>query len=120
LVGRRFALGEKVVNVRRSNVNTLELITKSIIPPLALAVMALIGVTLIWWFPGQQKFVLPEYPYDYVDLATAFVLLGALVGAWWRRWVGVLRIGIAGAYKPITVKLVSNNKASVVFQALKS
>ncbi len=120
LVGRRFSLGENVVDVRRSSINTLELITKSIIPPLALAVIALIVVTLIWWIPGQQKFVLPRFPYDYIAMGTASVLFGALVGAWWRRWVGVLRIEIAGAYKPITVKLVNNNKASVVFQALKA
>ena len=33
LVGKRFALGEKYVNVSHAEVSTLELITKSLIPP---------------------------------------------------------------------------------------
>ncbi len=119
LVGKRFTLGESIVNIPHSKISTLELITKSIIPPLTVAILAVVAVTLVWWFPGQQRFAMPSHPYDYLIFGVASVFFGSITGAWWRRQIGVLRIGIAGTYEPITVKLVSNNKASTVFQALK-
>lgn len=120
LVGKRFTLGESVVNVPHSNVSTLELITKSIIPPMTLAILAIVGIILVWWFPGQQRLAIPSYPYDYVAVGVASILFGSIVGAWWRRQVGVLRIGIAGTQEPITVRLVSNSRASAIFHALKA
>ena len=119
LVGKRFALGENYVNVPHSNVSTLELITKSILPPLTFAVLAAIGVFLMWWFPGEQRTALPSYPYNFAIIALAAVFLGSLVALWWRKRVAVLRIGIVGAAAPITVKLVSTSKAEGVFRALK-
>ena len=119
LVGKRFALGENYVNVPHSNVSTLELITKSILPPLTFAILAAIGVFLVWWFPGEQRTALPSYPYNFVIIALAAVFLGSLVALWWRKRVAVLRIGIVGAAAPITVKLVSTSKAEGVFRALK-
>jgi len=119
LVGKRFALGESIVNVPHTNISTLELITKSIIPPLTLAILAGSCAVLVWWFPGQQRMALPLYPYDYVVIAIGAIFLGALLGMWWRRRVAVLRIGIFGNHDPITVKLVSSSKAASVFRALK-
>jgi hypothetical protein len=119
LVGKRFATGESIVNVPHTNISTLELITKSIIPPLTLAILAGASVALVWWFPGQQRMALPLYPYDYVVIAIGAIFVGALLGMWWRRRVAVLRIGISGDYDPITVKLVSSSKAASVFRALK-
>ncbi|HZD12723.1 MAG TPA: hypothetical protein VE177_04300, partial [Candidatus Binatus sp.] len=56
LVGKRFALGENYVNVPHTNVSTLELITKSIIPPLTVALLTGASAALVWfWFPGQQR-----------------------------------------------------------------
>lgn len=121
LVGKRFSLGERYVNVPHTNVNTLELITKSIIPPLTIAILTGIGIVLLWWwFPGQQHLGLPIYPYDYAVTGISSVFLGALIAMWWRRRVAVLRIGFTGDHEPITVKLVSSSKAASVFQALKS
>jgi hypothetical protein len=119
LVGKRFAPGESIVNVPHTNISTLELITKSIIPPLTLAILAGASVALVWWFPGQQRMALPLYPYDYVVIAIGTIFVGALLGMWWRRRVAVLRIGISGNHDPITVKLVSSSKAASVFRALK-
>jgi len=119
LVGKRFTLGEAIVNVPHTNISTLELITKSIIPQLTLAILAGSGAALVWWFPGQQRMALPLYPYDYVVIAISAIFLGALLGMWWRKRIAVLRIGIVGNHDPITVKLVSSSKAADVFRALK-
>ncbi len=118
LVGKRFALGETYVNVPHSNVSTLELITKSVLPPLTFAILAAVGAFLVWWFQGQGR-VLPVFPFNIMLLATASMSLGALVALWWRRRVAVLRIGIVGSHEPITVKMVSTSKAEDVFRALK-
>jgi len=119
LVGKRFALGEKYVNVPHAEVSTLELITKSLIPPLTYAVLGAIAVFLVWWFPGQARLSLPQAPFDLVLIGTVLVFLAAVVATWWRRWVAVLRIGISGTKEPITVKLVPASKAEGVFKALK-
>ena len=118
LVGKRFALGENYVNVPHSKVNTLELITKSVLPPLTFAILAAIATFLVWWFPGGAQ-GLPAFPYNVVLLSAAGLSLGALAAFWWRRRVAVLRIGIVGADQPITVKMVSTSKAEDVFRALK-
>src|SRR5205807_7587673 len=70
LVGKRFALGEKYVNVPHAEVSTLELITKSLIPPLTYAVLGAIAVFLVWWFPGQARLSLPQAPFDLVLIGT--------------------------------------------------
>ncbi len=119
LVGKRFALGESYVNVPHSNVSTLELITKSILPPLTFAVIAAIGAFLVWWFPGQARLTLPSSPYNFVIIGLAGLFLVSLVASWWRKRVAVLRIGIVGSHEPITVKVVSTSKAEGVFRALK-
>ena len=119
LVEKRFTLGESYVNVPHSNVSTLELITKSILPPLTFATIAIIGSILVWWFPGQGRTALPAFPYDFVLLGLAGVFLASLVGLWWRKRVAVLRIGIVGSNEPITVKFVRTSKAESVFRALK-
>ncbi len=119
LVGKRFALGENYVNVPNTNVSTLELITKSLLPPLTLAILAAIGGFLVWWFPGQQRTTLPPFPYDVVVLSAVGLFVAALVAVWWRKRVAVLRIGIVGSTEPITVKMVSTAKAEGVFRALK-
>jgi len=118
LVGKRFTLGENYVNVPHSNVTTLELITKSVIPPLTFAIIAAIGAFLVWWFQVQGS-ILPAFPYYVLLLGTAGISLGALVALLWRRRVAVLRIGIVGSHEPITVKMVSTSKAEGVFRALK-
>jgi len=118
LVGKRFSLEEGFVNVPHSSVSTLELITKSVIPPLTFAIIAAAGAFLVWWVPAQASSS-PGYPYD------AFILVGigcsaiALVSLWWRRRVAVLRIGVTGMSEPITVRMVSTSKADSVFRALK-
>jgi len=119
LVGKRFTLGEHYVNVPATKVSTLELITKSLLPPLTFAVLAGIGSFLVWWFPGNQRLPLPGFPYDIILLIGLLLFGFALGAAWWRRAVGVLRIGIDGSQQPITVRLVSTNKAEHVFHALK-
>jgi hypothetical protein len=119
LVGKRFALGENFMNVPTSNINTLELITKSLIPPLTFAVIGAIGSFLIWWFPMAQRFPLPVFPYDLGLLAGLIVMISSLVIAWWRVGIAVLRIRLDGSSDPITVKLVSTSKAAEVFKALK-
>ncbi len=119
LVGKRFGFGENFVNVANTNVSTLELITKSVLPPLTFAILAAIGGFLVWWFPGQQRTPLPSYPYDLVLLAADGWFVAALVVLWWRKRVAVLRIGIVGSKEPITIKMVSTSKAERVFRALK-
>ena len=118
LVGKRFVLGESYVNVPHSNVSTLELITKSVIPPLTFAILAAAGAFLVWWVPGQGR-VLPVFPYNIMILGAGVLFLGALVAFGWRRRVAVLRIGIVGSHEPITVRMVSTSKAESVFRALK-
>ena len=59
LVGKRFALDEDFMNVPTSNINTLELITKSLIPPLTFAILGAIGSFLIWWFPMARRHGMP-------------------------------------------------------------
>jgi hypothetical protein len=118
LVGKRFSLEESFVNVPHSSVSTLELITKSVIPPLTFAIIAAAGAFLVWWVPAQAS-PSPGYPYN------AFILVGigcsaiALVALWWRRRVAVLRIGVIGMNEPITVRMVRTSKADSVFRALK-
>ncbi len=119
LVGKRFTLGESYVNVPHTNVSSLELITKSILPPLTLAIVAAIGAFLVWWFPGERQTSLPVFPYNFALLGTGTAFLAALIALWWRRRIAVLRIGIVGSQEPITVKLVSTSKAEGVFRALK-
>ncbi len=119
LVGKRFTLGESYVNVPHSNVSTIELITKSIIPPLTLAVVAAVGDFLVWWFPGMGQTPLPAFPYNFIVVGLGLVSVAGLVALWWRKGIAVLRIGIVGAHDPITVKLVSTSKAEGVFRALK-
>lgn len=118
LVGKRFTLAEHYVNVPATKVNTLELITKSLLPPLTFAVVAAIGTFLVWWFPAGQR-ILPVSPFDLILAAGLVVFFTAIAAAWWRRAVGMLRIGIDGTEQPITVKLVSTSKAEDVFNALK-
>jgi len=119
LVGERFALGENFMNVPTSNINTLELITKSLIPPLTFAVLGAIGSFLIWWFPTAQRLPLSIFPYDLSLMAGLIIIIVALVVAWWRLGIAVLRIRLNGSKDPITVKLVSTSKAEEVFKALK-
>ncbi len=119
LVGKRFTIGENYMNVPTSNINTLELITKSLIPPLTFAVFGAIGSFLIWWFPMAQRLPLSVFPYDLGLLAGLIIIITSLVAAWWRLGVAVLRIRLNGSRDPITVKLVSTSKAEEVFKALK-
>ena len=119
LVGKRFALGENFMNVPTSNINTLELITKSLIPPLTFAVLGAIGSFLIWWFPTTQRLPLSIFPYDLGLMAGLIIIIASLVAAWWRLGIAVLRIRVNGSKDPITVKLVSMSKAEEVFKALK-
>ena len=119
LVGRRFAIGEKYVDVPHAEVSTLELITKSLIPPLTYAVFGAIAVFLVWWFPGQARLGLPASPFDMVLMGTFVVFFVALLATWWRRRIAELKIGISGSRDPITVKLVPASKAEGVFKALK-
>ena len=119
LVGKRFTLGEKYVNVLHAEVSTLELITKSLIPPLTYAVFGAIAVFLVWWFPGRAQIGLPSAPFDLLLIGTFLVFLTALLATWWRRRVAELKIGISGSNEPITVKVVPASKAENVFKALK-
>jgi hypothetical protein len=119
LVGKRFTIGEKYVNVPHAEVSTLELITKSLIPPLTYAVFGAIAVFLVWWFPGRAQLGLPSAPFDLLLIGTFLVFLTALVATWWRRRVAELKIGISGSREPITVKVVPTSKAENVFKALK-
>ncbi len=119
LVGKRFALDEKYMNVPTANINTLELITKSLLPPITFAILAAIASFAVWWVPEGGRLSLPDFPYDVVFLASLGVFIGAMVVIWWRIGVAVLRIGITGSKEPITVKLVSTSKAEAVFKALK-
>ncbi len=119
LVGKRFTIGENFMNVPTSNINTLELITKSLIPPLTFAVFAAIGSFLIWWFPLAQRLPLSVFPYDLGLLAGLIIVITSLVVAWWRLGIAVLRIRLNGSGDPITVKLVSTSRAEEVFKALK-
>ena len=119
LVGKRFTIGEKYLNVPHAEVSTLELITKSLIPPLTYAVFGAIAVFLVWWFPGHAQIGLPSAPFDLLLIGTFLVFLTALVATWWRRRVAELKIGIAGSNAPITVKVVPTSKAEDVFKALK-
>ena len=119
LVGKRFTVGEKYVNVPHAEVTTLELITKSLIPPLTYAVFGAIAVFLVWWFPGRAQIGLPSAPFDLLLVGTFLVFLTALMATWWRRRVAELKIGISGANEPISVKVVPASKAENVFKALK-
>jgi hypothetical protein len=118
LVGKRFVLGESYVNVPHSNVSTLELITKSVIPPITVAILIAAGGFVVWWFPAQASGS-PVFPYNVILVGAGVLFLGALVALWWRRRVAVLRIGIVGAHEPITVRMVRTSKAESVFRALK-
>jgi len=119
LVGKRFKIGESFMNVPTSNINTLELITKSLIPPLTFAIFGAIGSFLIWWFPMAQRLPFSVFPYDLGLLAGLIIVITSLVVAWWRLGIAVLRIRLNGAGDPITVKLVSTSRAEEVFKALK-
>jgi len=119
LVGKRFKIGESFMNVPTSNINTLELITKSLIPPLTFAIFGAIGSFLIWWFPTAQRLPFSVFPYDLGLLAGLLIVITSLVVAWWRLGIAVLRIRLNGAGDPITVKLVSTSRAEEVFKALK-
>jgi len=119
LVGKRFAIGEKYVNIPHGDISTLELITKSLIPPLTYAVLGAIAVFLVWWYPGQARLSLPAAPFDLVLIGTFAIFLVAILATWWRRRVAELKIGISGSTEPISVKLVPTSKAEDVFKALK-
>ena len=119
LVGKRFALDEKYMNVPTASISTLELITKSLLPPITFAILAAIAGFVVWWFPGMQKIAVPSFPYDVILLGCLGVLIAAMVIIWWRIGVAVLRIRINGSKEPITVRLVSTSKAEEVFKALK-
>ena len=119
LVGRRFAIGENFMNVPTASINTLELITKSLIPPLTFAVLGGIASFLVWWFPMAQRLPFPVFPYDLGLLAGLAIIVGSLVIAWWRLGIAVLRIRVKDSKDPITVKLVSTTRAAEVFKALK-
>ena len=119
LVGKRFTTGEKYVSVPHAEVSTLELITKSLIPPLTYAVFGAMAVFLVWWFPGRAQVSLPSAPFDLLLIGTFFVFISALIATWWRRRVAELKIGINGSNEPITVKVVPASKAESVFKALK-
>ena len=119
LVGKRFATGENFMNVPTASIDTLELITKSLIPPLTFAILGAISSFLIWWFPMAQRLPLSVFPYDLGLLAGLIIAVGSLVLAWWRIGVAVLRIRVNDSKDPITVKLVSTAKAAEVFKALK-
>src|SRR6059036_813567 len=98
LVGKRFSLEESFVNVPHSSVNTLELITKSVIPPLTFAIIAAAGAFLVWWVPAQAS-PSPGYPYDAVILVGIGCSAIALVALWWRRRV---------AQHPIPTKMTAS------------
>ncbi len=119
LVGKRFMLGENYVNVPHSNVSSIELITKSVLPPLTFALLAAIGAFLVWWFPGQGRSALPAFPYNIILFGSAGLFLVGLASVGWRRRVAILRIGVVGSKEPFTVKMVSTSKAEGVFRALK-
>jgi hypothetical protein len=119
LVGKRFAIGENFMNIPTATINTLELITKGLIPPLTFALFGGIGSFLVWWFPLARQLPLSVWPYDLGLLAGIVIALGSLVIAWWRIGIAVLRIRVDGSKNPITVKLVSTSKAEAVFKALK-
>ncbi len=118
LVGKRFSLDESFVNVPHSSVNTLELITKSVIPPLTFAILAAVGAFLVWWVPAQAT-PSPGFPYNAFIIIGIALSLTALIALWWRRRIAVLRIGVSGVAEPITVRMVSTSKAESVFRALK-
>ena len=118
LVGKRFGNGEGTVNVPHSSVTTLELITKSVIPPLTFAIIAAAGAAVLWIVPAQAS-LSPAFPFDLFILIGVGCSLFALFALWWRRRVAVLRIGIAGTPEPITVRMVSTGSAENVFRALK-
>lgn len=119
LVGKRFASDEKYMNVPTASISTLELITKSLLPPITFAILAAIAGFVVWWFPSMQRFSVPAFPYDVILLGCLGVFVTAIVIIWWRIGVAVLRIRITGSKEPITVKLVSTSKAEEVFKALK-
>ena len=112
-------LGENYVNVPHSNVSSIELITKSVLPPLTFALLAAIGAFLVWWFPGQGRSALPAFPYNIILFGSAGLFLVGLASVGWRRRVAILRIGVVGSKEPFTVKMVSTSKAEGVFRALK-
>lgn len=119
LVGKRFTTGENFMNIPTSTIDTLELITKGLIPPLTFALFGGIGSFLIWWFPMARQLPVPVFPYDFALLVGIVIAVGSLVVAWWRIGIAVLRIRVNGTQDPITVKLVSTSKAEAVFKALK-
>lgn len=119
LVGKRFALEGSYVNVLHSNVSTLELITKSILPPLTLAIASAMGALIVWWFTAERQISEPVFPFNLVLAGLGLTFIVGLVASWWRRRIAVLRIGIVGTHEPVTVRLVSSSKAESVFRALK-
>src|SRR5438309_11719349 len=54
LVGKRVATGEKLMNVPTASINTLELITKSLLPPLTFAALGAIASFPVGWSPGTR------------------------------------------------------------------
>src|SRR5207245_8710628 len=83
LVGKRFATGEKFMNVPTASINTLELITKSLLQPLTFAVLGAIASFLIRWFPVTTILPLPVLHYDIAMLAGLVIFLGSLIVACW-------------------------------------
>src|SRR5438309_10973262 len=69
LVGKTFTTGEKFMNVPTASINTLELITKSLLPPLTFAVLGAIASFLIWWFRGTGRLPVPVLAYGVAMLA---------------------------------------------------
>src|SRR2546425_11987056 len=93
------------MNVPTASINPLELITKTLLPPLTFAVLGAIASFLIWWFPGTRMLPLPLFPYDVALLAGLVVFVGSLIVAWWRLGIAVLRIRVGDSQDPITGKL---------------
>src|SRR5260370_6571282 len=89
LVGKRFTTGEKFMNVPTTSINTLELITKSLLPPLTFAVLGAIASFLIWWFPATRMLPLPVVPYDDAMLAGLVFFRGTLGVALWAEGLAV-------------------------------
>src|SRR5260370_31364922 len=103
------------MNVPSTSINTLELITKSLLPPLTFAVLGAIASFLIWWFPGTRMLPLPVFPYDVAMLAVLVIFVGSPVGASWRVGISVFRIPVKDSAVPLTVQLFRHSTAEALF-----
>src|SRR5438874_13484864 len=64
LVGKRFATGEKFMNVPTESINSLELITKRLLPPFTFAVLGPFASFVVWWFRCTSLLRLSVLPCD--------------------------------------------------------